>query len=391
LEAARARVDRLDRIGGSVELAELDDEEASALAGLLGGLQRRTRPRAGQPFRLPLRDLDRALLETRFAVSLPVALETIGPRLDPRPRRRARERAERDAFWAEAARHPLCAREPQVAEWLVQLRARGIVPAELVTALELGARLPLDPPLERTRLAADATGDPHALDDDRPLSRLVTAQLAARAAEPRPSSAVARRGLWQRFGVLLDEASTDVLVLGIQPLPGGPLAAALRGLAGWQFRLTLGQLVREPLRFPPGLEVFVCENVTVLSAAEQRLGAACPPLVCVEGWPSSAAWVLFDALAASGAAFRYHGDFDWAGLRIAALVRERTGAQAWRFDAAGYTAALERFAERTRPLSDPAPAAVAAGPLAAAMLQAGRELHEEVVLDDLLTDLAYDG
>ncbi len=388
LQAVRDQVERLDRVGGSVVLDDLTEDEASALAGLLGVLRRRSRPRPGCAFRLPLHDLEQALLTTRFGVSLPEALESVGPPLDPRPRRRARERAELEALWEEARRHPLCGSEPRVAEWLEMLRGRGRLGGELRRALDLGARLPADPPLERTRLAAEATGDPHALDDDRPLSRLLTGQLAFRAGEVRPAAASARRALWQRFGVLLDEASADVLTLGLTPLPGGPLATALRALAGWHVRVTLGQLVRERLRFPAGLQVSVCENVTVLTAAEERYGPGCAPLVCVEGWPSSAAWALLDALAASDATFRYHGDFDWDGLRIAALVRERTGARPWRFDAAAYTASIDRYPGRTTPLDGRRPAATAVEPLAAALLAAGRELHEEVVLEELLVDLA---
>ena len=163
-------------------------------------LRRRSRPRPGCAFRLPLHDLEQALLTTRFGVSLPEALESVGPPLDPRPRRRARERAELEALWEEARRHPLSGSEPRVAEWLEMLRGRGRLGRELRRALDLGARLPADPPLERTRLAAEATGDPHALDDDRPLSRLLTGQLAFRAGEVRPAAASARRALWQRFG-----------------------------------------------------------------------------------------------------------------------------------------------------------------------------------------------
>jgi uncharacterized protein (TIGR02679 family) len=388
LAAAREQVERLDRVGGTVVLDDLGDDEADALGGLLGGLQRRARPYPGRAFRLHLRDLDRALRASRFEVTLADALERVGPPLDPRPRRRALERAKRDAFWEGARRHPLCLAEPRVVEWLEQLQARGRHGGDVLQVLEVGARLPAHPTLERTRLAAEATGDPHALDDDRPLSRLLTAQLAFRAGEARPDRALARRELWQRFGVLLDAASADVLVLGLCPLPGGPLASALRALAGWHVRLTLGQLARERLRFPPGLDVSVCENVTVLTAAEERYAERCAPLVCVEGWPSSAAWTLVDALAASGATFRYHGDFDWDGLRIAALVRERTGARPWRFDAAGYSSALERHAEKTRPLEGRASVVTGDDPLQAALLSAGRELHEEVVLEDLLDDLA---
>jgi uncharacterized protein (TIGR02679 family) len=391
LDGARAQVERLDRVGGTVVLDELGDDEAIALSGLLGGLRRRAKPRAGQRFRLAVCDLETALLASRFEISLGEALERNGAPLDPRPRRLERQRAATAEIWERAARHPLCVDEPRVSEWIVGLRERGALPRVdglLTRALDVGARLPCDPPVERTRLAAELTGDPHALDDDRPLSRLLTGQLAFRCGEPRPSTARGRRALWRMFGVLGDAASADVLTLGLRPLEGGPLASALTALHGWHVRLTVGQLARERLRFPPGLDVSLCENVTVLTAAEARYGSACPPLLCLEGWPSSAGWALLDALVRDSATFRYYGDFDWDGLRIASLVYEQISARPWRFSAADYLVGVSSHADRTRPLDGRVAAEGHQRELVAAMLDSGRELHEEAVLEDLLTDLA---
>lgn len=391
--AARSQVERLDRIGGTVTLEQLSEEEASALSGLLGALRRKQQPRTGRPFRLAVRDVDLALRESRFELSLLDALERIGPPLDPAPRRRASERAALEQMWADAVAHPLCADEPRVRAWVDRLRTRGFLPRTdgrvlLTQSLELGARLPSVPQIERTRLASsELGGDPHALDDDRPLSRLVLGQLAFRADEPRPSSATERRLLWQRFGVTCDSASADVLTLGLRPLPHGPLARALLLLEGWHFRLTVGQLAREPLYFPASLEVFLCENVTVLTAAEARYGTRCAPLVCLEGWPSSAGWALLDALATAGATLRYHGDFDWDGVRIAGQLRARHGVLPWRFDASHYHAGLASHRERTRKLDGRPAAEGGDGALVAAMREAGRELHEEAVLEELLSDL----
>ena len=71
--------------------------------------------------------------------------------------------------------------------------------------------------------------------------------------------------------------------------------------------------------------VRICENPVVIAAAADELGSRCPPLVCVGGQPSAAGWRLLDLLAAGGAEFRYHGDFDWGGIRIASAVRQRVG------------------------------------------------------------------
>ncbi|MGH3001737.1 MAG: TIGR02679 family protein [Gaiellaceae bacterium] len=393
----RTRYERLGRIGGSVRLAELSEEEASALSGLLAPLRRRERPRACRPFRLPLRDLDQALQATRFALTLPDALELVGPPVDLRPQRRARERIAAVAAWEDALSHPLCRRDEPTREWVGSLRERGLLRRTaghdamrvLTLALDAGDRLPHDPPLERTRLATQLTGDPHELDDDRPLARLLLGQLAARAGLSRPSAAIERRALWQRFAVTTDPASADVLTLGLRPLRSGRLSRALLLLHGRHFRLTVGQLAGEPLRFTPG-DVFLCENPTVLTAAEERLGDGCPPLVCTGGWPNTATWTLLEALRMSGARLHHHGDFDWDGVRIATLLRERFDVRPWRFDATSYLAGVERHPERTRTLDGrPAREDADAG-LVAAMHETGLELHEEAVLEPLLDDLAQE-
>jgi uncharacterized protein (TIGR02679 family) len=396
LEGARAQVERLGRVGGTIALTELNAKEATALSGLLGGLRRRERPRPGRPFKLTVRDLDAALAGTRFALSLREALELIGPPLDPRPERRERERAAVEEGWAAALTHPLCLREVAARAWVEQLRATGALvraagveaAALLGQALDLGDRLPSERPIDRTRLATEFAGDPHALDENRPLSRLMLRQLAVRAGEPQPRIALDRRALWQRFGVLSDAASADVLTLGLRPFPLGPLAEALTLLGGWHVRLTVGQLARERLHFEPGVEVFVCENPTVLTEAEALQGSRCRPLVCTGGWPSSAAWMLLDALVTDGARLRYHGDFDWDGVRMSTLLRSRFGARSWRFDEISYRTGIMRHPERTRPLDGREAEDDEQRDLVAAMCELNRELHEQAVLEELLNDLA---
>jgi uncharacterized protein (TIGR02679 family) len=84
--------------------------------------------------------------------------------------------------------------------------------------------------------------------------------------------------------------------------------------------------------------VFVCENPAVVLAAANALGATCPPLVCVGGQPTAAVLRLLSLLAEAGCSPRYHGDFDWGGLRIANLLWNRYPMRPWRFDTPSYVA-----------------------------------------------------
>jgi uncharacterized protein (TIGR02679 family) len=156
--------------------------------------------------------------------------------------------------------------------------------------------------------------------------------------------------------------------------------------------LTLRQLRRHQGPLTEGL-VRVCENPIVVAAAADELGPRCPPVVCVNGRPSGAVWTLLDVLAASGARFAYHGDFDWGGIGIASAVYERVGWQPWRYDTAAYeavpyggdaTTPLSPLTGRARPTPwDPA--------LSAAMERRAVRVEEELVLGALLTDLSANG
>jgi uncharacterized protein (TIGR02679 family) len=392
LDHARERFTDLGRPGGSFSLAALTAEEAEVLRGLpirCGP----GRPRAGRPYTLELRRLDAALRATALGIDLARALAAAGRAPGDRPAERAARAARRADLLGDALAHP-SATDPAVADWIRHMLrsgtlsriARGKDHATLLAALDLGARLPAHPPVERGRLAVETlTGDPHALDDDRPLARALVRLLAARAGMPVPRDAPEQRLLWQRFGVIVDPLSVDVLALGLAARPEGHVGCALAAVAGGHVRLTLAQVHERDLRLVVGGDVFLCENPAVISAAERALWPHAPPLVCTSGWPNSAVCRLLDLLRDSGARLRHHGDFDWDGLRIFAWLRERYGAEPWRFDAASYRQGIRDHPTRARPLDGRPPSAN--DELAAAMLEHDRELHEEAVLDVLIADL----
>jgi uncharacterized protein (TIGR02679 family) len=103
-------------------------------------------------------------------------------------------------------------------------------------------------------------------------------------------------------------------------------------------------------------------------------------------------------LAAGGAEFRYHGDFDWGGIRIARAVRQRVSQgqshwRPWRYDRDAYeaaaTAVLAAHAATRLPRLAGEPVATPWDPgLAAAMARHDVRIEEELSLDTLLTDLA---
>ena len=150
--------------------------------------------------------------------------------------------------------------------------------------------------------------------------------------------------------------------------------------------MRLRQLASLGPSYPSGLVVHVCENPVVVAAAADRWGAAARPLVCVGGQPSQAARRLLADLVARGARLLYHGDFDWAGLRIASGLRESVPFAPWRFGAADYRRALAAGAEGPPLAGEPVLVGWDAD-LSTAMAVAGVAVEEEAVLEELVGDL----
>jgi uncharacterized protein (TIGR02679 family) len=152
--------------------------------------------------------------------------------------------------------------------------------------------------------------------------------------------------------------------------------------------VSLRSLVRSPPRWAvAGRSVFVCENPNLLASAADALGPRCAPMVCTDGMPAAAQRTLLTQLARAGASLRYHGDFDWPGLRIANHVMRQCGAQPWRFGAVEYAASVRSAACPGHPLQGSAVNASWDEALTAAMQTFQLAIAEEAVAASLLRDL----
>ncbi|MGX7827256.1 TIGR02679 family protein [Actinokineospora sp. 24-640] len=392
LARLRRRVELGRPLTGTVTLSDASPDERRAVEQILG-----RRAGLGASVTVPLDELDAVLRRADIvpaglahAVALLVG-EIPGPA----------ERATEQAAWASALAQAdeLAERRPRLWPWREWLAATGMVrrlepdarrAAELVArAVRVVDALPSTGVALRT-LAAERAGGSHALDHGRPLATLVLAAARVLAGEAPSGSGVAaeRQAAWARVGVYRDALSSWVLCAG---LPGGTGTTTARALAvagegGEPVVLTLRQLAGERPDCGVGARrVWVCENPIVVATAADELGAHCPPLVCLGGQPSTAVLTLLDLLAAGGATFSYHGDFDWGGLRIANTLAGSVAWRPWRFDAAAYRAALETTTGDA--LTGKPVQASWDRDLTAAMADAGRRVEEETVLADLMGDL----
>lgn len=261
-------------------------------------------------------------------------------------------------------------------------------------------------------LARRMVGDAHGLDASRPLGRLAAAVVGAAfapeaAASGRGSSA---RDAWAAAGVVLSNVASTVLCLGvpgastagIEGASGSPRTATSTSLeamraARMPLLLTLDQVRSGGVRtLQRSSVVHVCENPTVVEVVAERWaratpsasspGVAAPVLVCTGGQPSTAVLELLRVLTGDGAECRYHGDCDWAGLRIARSLSTHVAWVPWRYTAADYLAAVQVGAPSRDLVGSPAESPWDPG-LATAMESCGLAVEEEAMADLLAADV----
>jgi uncharacterized protein (TIGR02679 family) len=378
----------------SITLRSLPEAARSALADLLGADRI---PLPGG--RLRLERLATALGLSGVA-ELRVAVEGLrGPVPDRRAEREA-ARTARQQLWVwlaeEAARLPIGGGAGGLRGWVEGLRAAGIRGGvdvhrqRLTAALAVLRALPADG-VPLASLAADKTGDPHALDHGRALAAIVLDAVAVATGASRQGDAETARRLWETVAVEPDPLSSTVLALGLPGDDATPLGRWVGDAteAGEPVVLSLANLRRWPVGpSPAGSPVFVVENPALVAEAAGR-GWSGPPLVCSSGRPTVAVLALLRQLGAGGAAMHQHADFDPAGLAITAWLAERAGTTPWRMTAADYLAASGRVPSRPR-FDAPVPATPWDPALAGALRTEGIPVYEEELRVELLAGMQAD-
>ncbi|MFE3280034.1 DUF2399 domain-containing protein, partial [Nocardia sp. NPDC059239] len=251
-----------------------------------------------------------------------------------------------------------------------------------IAARALAAVLAAEPPRRMLgELAADLTGDAHALDNDRLAGRLTLRGLSFAFDLPDPVTPRDRITVWEQVAVSADTISGTVLTWNLRPPGDDPWSVMMRARAdlGLVTHLTLAELTSTTASLAePGSVVSACENPQVLQRAAE-IGVA-RPLVCFSGNPASAGMLLAERLS-----IEYHGDFDWPGVAIAARLFA-AGARPWLMSASDYlrgaASGIHRIPLVGRPVATPWDPR-----LNTAMVRHGWALHEEAVLTELLDDL----
>ena len=385
LAKMREKYVELGQVGGQVLLADSTAGERREIASFLG-----KPPYRDAQLKVRLVDVDKALRQSGFDCTLPDVLTAFFPDqpLVTRPQQRtarAMQQADfrtallaivtalpedsRGRLWLSQGLHgqewlfsryknaPLEEQERQLA----LIRYIGNVLNELP-----GANRP-----ERLALFAQRTsGDPHALDANRPAGRLLLLALNDFSIEANhhtqstspdaltPQDRAHELRLYSDVGLLVDTISSNVAVFNlagaffydgtpdpfVQAAGRRVLLLPMRQLLEWQ---TILPATKSEADRSTTNDIYVFENPQVFEEVIASSGDSkyIRTLVCTSGWPSMAALKLLDLLLAQSpdTTLHYSGDFDLKGLQIAAslMARYPGRCQPWHFDPDSYTVALQ--------------------------------------------------
>lgn len=337
---------------------------------------------------IQLEPLESSLRQAGVCDTLAQAVEILGGPVSDRKAERLQEEEAWQSLFAEAAGST--GGRPELISWLNELAALGLLRRYDLTiarqlldqSFRILSRLPARG-ITLAELAATVIGDAHALDPGRTLSNLLLRAVSSMGNVEAWDDSEGRRDAWASVGVLLDELSAPVAVLNLRASGTDPTSRAinLHADCGEPQFLSIRQLVRTPPTFESSTPyVYVFENKNVLAAAADRLGKGTPPLIATDGQPKTALHVLLRQLRSAGFQVRYHGDFDWPGIRIANAMRSRHDVEIWRMTADDY---LRSAAGELQLLGLPVDAEWDPA-LRPAMEASGIAMHEEQQLDEIL-------
>ncbi|MHB8600702.1 MAG: TIGR02679 family protein [Ktedonobacteraceae bacterium] len=384
LEKLREKYIALGQVGGQVVLEDSTAGERREIASFLG-----KPPYRDTTIKVRLVDVDKALQKSGFACTLPDVLTAFFPAapLVTRPQQRTARALQQENFrTALLAIATALAEESRGRVWLLQgthgqewlfsryknapvdEQERQLAQVRYIASI-LNALPGTDKPERLALFAQRTSGDPHALDPNRPAGRLLLLALHDCAKDIHnhtlstssdslsPQDRAQELRLYNDVGLLVDTISSNVAVWNLagalfhdgtpdafmQAAGGRVLLLPLRQLLEWQWALSATKAVTNPTR---ATDIYVFENPQVFEEVIAGVGDSLnvPTLVCTAGWPSMAALKLLDLLVYTPhTIIHYSGDFDLKGLQIAAslMARYPGRCQPWHFDPDSYSVALQ--------------------------------------------------
>lgn len=346
--AMRKKWESLGRTAGKVVLPSASEEEKEVLWRFLGI------PADREEMVFSLQQFEKALQETRYGeISLKELLEAYyGEKIYSNQEKKQHEMQKEQTFWLETE---LMLKEEsdsceEATDWLQEMREQksggyAAVMKEYrkseASAAELliqvshclrlcrwrmesgtGSRRPETSGTDGIRLAvlaAQATGNPHALDRQTAAGTLFSYALCRRCGCGFPQSAREWKELYEKNGILVDELSSTVIAYGIHFETEHGLHPAYEGYLREKEPCVISLANLNGIRNAYGESDMICivENEMVFSELLKAVSGYPVTLLCTSGQPRTAAYRLLELLCGRNVSFWYAGDLDPEGLDIA--------------------------------------------------------------------------
>lgn len=180
-------------------------------------------------------------------------------------------------------------------------------------------------------LASEMTNNPHALDENTFLNRILTYYLCNKSGIKIPTNAEEKNKLLYEYNILKDDISNNTLVAGVYAYLHDN--GTLKEHEGWKnladtfepFALSLVNLNNLAALRPMNEKVIILENPTVFMKFYELISKEdikCT-LICSNGQINISTLMILDMLNKNDCKFYYSGDFDPEGLLIADKLLER--------------------------------------------------------------------
>lgn len=193
--------------------------------------------------------------------------------------------------------------------------------------------------------AAKITSDPHSFDEGTSCGELLLIALSNYFTISRSRTNLERAELLYKAGILIDEVSNKVLCGGLTAYDSNGIHSGWMGfcLRNEAILVTLTNLSKLAKVDSDCKAVFVVENPAVFMAVRDNLNINIP-MICGNGQINMAALTIMDLLVKSNVKIYYSGDFDPEGLLIADKLKCRyeDSLILWRYSEADYRKCISK-------------------------------------------------
>lgn len=356
-EGFQKRYVSLGRVGGTVTLYSLKEEERDVLEGFL-----QVDCHHKKSLTVSAERMKKALLQTKFAdISFEDLLHEYfpGEMVSKKELEIERKKQQEENFYkmAEGVEDTkaglwflnavknkdgmyrlLCQEEEKNTKWALEqmpylLKALN----ELPVWKKEKQRLPV--------FASLVTGNPHYFDEGTRMFRYLLYGICGVCdlAYPQKQNAEMKAELLYQAGILKDDISNNVTCIGLTGyLYSGEIHKGMQGFLeqGEMLQLNLAHLGKLKSVEAKGKRVYIVENPSIFQklAAETKGKAS---VICSNGQLRLAVFILLDFLAEGGCELWYSGDFDPEGLNIAQKLKNRYGKRLyfWHYEWEDYSQA----------------------------------------------------